>query len=136
MPPNDSIIESAISPILNILLGKADLRNEEYYDTELDKLEQYAEEVLLRLYDELKEKEMEIAEAKKRKQKSLSFEERKKARAVVHRLELAYSNLSDKVIHKKKRLFEEKDKEMKKLGKKLNTKVQKTCIARAWWVME
>lgn len=136
LPPNDSIIDSALSPLRNILLEKASLRNEEYYDAEFDKLEQYADEVLLRLYDELKAKEIEIAEAKKRKQRSLRFEERQKARTDIHKFELAYSNLSDKVAHEKKRLFEEKDKEMKKLEKKLNIKVQKTCIARAWWVLE
>lgn len=71
-----------------------------------------------------------------RKQRSLHFEERQKARTDIHKFELAYSNLSDKVAKEKKRLFEAKDKEMKKLEKKLNIKVQKTCIARAWWVLE
>lgn len=136
LPPDDSIIEAALSPIRDNLLDKASLRNEEYYDTELDKLEQYADEVLLRLYDELKEKEIEIAEAKRRKQKSSRFEERQKVRTDAHRLELAYSNLTDKIAQEKKRLFEEKDKEMRKLEKKLEIKVQKACVARAWWVME
>ena len=65
----------------------------------------------------------------------MRFEERQKARTDAHRLELAYSNLTDKIAQEKKRLFEEKDKEMKKLEKKLEIKFKKACVAKTWWVM-
>ena len=35
----------------------------------------------------------------------------------------------------KKRLFEEKDKEMKRLEKKLKLQVKQECVARACWEM-
>jgi hypothetical protein len=41
-----------------------------------------------------------------------------------------------KTRQEKKRLFEEKDREMKRLEKKLKLKVQKTRIATAWWEIE
>lgn len=134
--PDDDMIESALAEIEDNLSEKIGVRNEEYYDAELDKLELYTEEVLLRLYDEIKEKEAELNEAKKKKQRALSFEDRQDARKNIHKLELAYSHLADKIAAEKKRLFEEKDKEMKMLEKKLKLKVQKTCIAKAWWMME
>ncbi len=135
-PPPDSIIEDAISPFLDKLSEKISMKNEGYYDAEFDKLELYSEEVLMRLHDEFKEKESELNEAKRKKQRALSFEERQVARKEIHKLELSYSHLADKIAEEKKRLFEEKDREMKKLEKKLKLKVKKTCIARAWWEME
>jgi len=134
--PDESYIENILSQNVEELSGKVSLRNEEYYDAELDKLETYSEEVLMRLYDELKEKENELNEARKKKQKAMTFEDRQKARKDIHRLELAYSHLADKIAQEKKRLFEEKDREMKRLEKKLHLKIQKTCIATAWWKME
>lgn len=134
--PDESYIENILSQNVEELSGKVSLRNEEYYDAELDKLETYSEEVLMRLYDELKEKESELNEARKKKQKAMTFEDRQKARKDIHRLELAYSHLADKIAQEKKRLFEEKDREMKRLEKKLHLKIQKTCIATAWWKME
>ncbi|MBI4847961.1 MAG: DEAD/DEAH box helicase [Nitrospirae bacterium] len=134
--PDDDLIESALVEIGNNLSEKIGVRNEEYYDAELDKLELYAEEVLLRLYDELKEKEADLNEAKKKKQRALNFEERQDARKDIHKLEMSYSHLTDKIAQKKKQLFEEKDREMKGLEKKLKLKVQKTCIAKACYVME
>jgi ERCC4-related helicase len=135
-PPGNEIIESLFHELQNSLSEKIGIRNEEYYEAELDKLELYSEEVLMRLYDELKDREEELNEAKKRKQRALTFDERQKARKEIHKLELAYSHLADKIAQEKKRLFEEKDGEMKKLEKKLKLKVQKACIAKAWWEME
>lgn len=134
--PSDDIIKLSLSGIQNSLSEKISLRNEEYFDEELDKLETYSEEVLMRLYDELEKKEMEISEAKKKKQKAITFEDRQGARKNIHKLELAYSHLADKIAVEKKQLFEEKDKEMKKLEKKLKLKIQSACIAKAWWLMD
>ncbi len=134
--PDDELIESALAEIEDNLSGKIGVRNEEYYDAELDKLELYSDEVLLRLYNELKEKEAELNEAKKKKQRALNFEERQEARKNIHKLELGYSHLADKIAQEKKKLFEEKDREMKGLEKKLKLKVQKICVAKAVWFME
>ena len=43
------------------------MRTEEYFDSELDKLELYSEEVLMKLEDELREKEEELKSARKKK---------------------------------------------------------------------
>jgi hypothetical protein len=111
-------------------------RNEEYYDAELDKLELSSEEVLMSLQDELKNKEEELISARKKKQRALNFEERQEARKNIHKLELAYSHLADKIAGEKKLLFEEKDKEMKRLEKKSKLRLQITCIAKTFWVLE
>lgn len=134
--PNDSILEAEFLKIQNNLFKKISVRNEEYYDAELDRLEVYTEEMLMKFYDDLKKKEEEIAEAKKKKQRAMTFEDRQKSRKDIHKLEKEYSHLADKIAQEKKLLFEEKDKEMKKLEKKLKLKVQKECIAKAWWIME
>ncbi len=133
--PDDDLIESALAEIQNNLSEKIGVRNEEYYDAELDKLELYAEEVLLKLYNELKEKEAELSEAKRKKQRALNFEERQEARKNIHKFEMSYSHLADKIAQEKRQLFEEKDREMKGLEKKSKLKVQKTCIAKACWEM-
>ena len=46
------------------------MRNEEYYDRELDKLEIYSEEALLQIQDELKKIETEWKEAKRKRQRA------------------------------------------------------------------
>lgn len=134
--PDDNILETEFLKIQNNLLEKISVRNEEYYDVELDRLEVYTEEMLMQFYDDLKKKEEEITEAKKRKQRAVAFEDRQKARKDIHKLEKEYSRLADKIAQEKKRLFEEKDNEMKKLENKLKIKVLKSCIAKAWWKME
>lgn len=134
--PDENTLDAAMSGVLHSLAEKIGIKNEGYYDAEFDKLELYSEEVLMHLHDELKEKEKELDTAKKRKQRALSFEERQDARKNIHKLELAYSHLADKIAQEKRRLFEEKDKEMKRLEKKLKLGIQKTCIAKTVWVME
>ncbi|MBI5641046.1 MAG: DEAD/DEAH box helicase family protein [Nitrospirae bacterium] len=137
LPPLDEkLIDTSLSKTLRSLTQKIGERNEEYYDAELDRLEIYAEESLMRLQDELKKKGEELAEARKKKQKAETFDERQAIRKEIHKLELEYSRLSEKIAAENKRLFEEKDKEMKKLEKKLDLRIQKSCIARAYWVME
>jgi len=133
---DDNISEAELLKIQNNLLEKISVRNEEYYDAELDRLEVYAEEMLMQFYDDLKKKEEEITEAKKKKQRTVTFEDRQKARKDIHKLEKEYSRLADKIAHEKRRLFEEKDNEMKKLENNLKIKMQKSCIAKAWWKME
>lgn len=44
-------------------------------------------------------------------------------------------NLKEKMAFRTRRLFEEKEKEAKRLEKKLRLKVQRTCIARTVWEM-
>jgi hypothetical protein len=44
--------------------------------------------------------------------------------------------MMDKINLEKKRLFEEKDRELKNLEKKLKLKVEKEKIAQAFWRME
>jgi SNF2 family DNA or RNA helicase len=134
--PDDNMLEAELLKIQNNLLEKISVRNEEYYDAELDRLEVYAEEMLMKFYDDLKKKEEEITEAKKRKQRAMIFEDRQKSRKDIHKLEKEYSHLADKISMEKKRLFEEKDNEMKKLENKLKIKMLKSCIAKAWWKME
>ncbi len=46
------------------------------------------------------------------------------------------SSAEIKINLEKKRLFEEKDKELKNLEKKLKLKVEKEMIAQAFWRME
>lgn len=134
--PDERLMDTALTKPLRGLTQKIGERNEEYYDAELDRLEVYAEESLMRLQDELKKKGDELAEARKRKQRAETFDERQAVRKEIHKLEMEYSQLSDKIAAENKHLFEEKDKEMKKLEKKLNLRIEKTCIARAVWVME
>jgi len=69
-------------------------------------------------------------------QRAMTFEDRQKSRKDIHKLEKEYSHLADKISMEKKRLFEEKDNEMKKLENKLKIKMLKSCIAKAWWKME
>lgn len=134
--PDESFMEASLTDTLNGLSQKISEKNQEYYDTELDKLEIYIEEALMRLHDEFKKKEEELAKVQKRKQRAATFEERQVIRKEVHKIELAYSHLVDKIVLEKKRLFEEKEKEIKKFEKKLELKIQKTCVAKALWVME
>ena len=134
--PDDNILKAELLKIQNNLLEKISVRNEEYYDFELDKLEVYAEEMLMKFYDDLKKKEEEITEAKKRKQRAITFEDRQKARKDIHKLEKEYSRLADKIANEKRRIFEEKDKEMKQLEGKLKLRIQKSCVAKALWKME
>lgn len=133
---DEQLMDTALAKTLRGLSQKIGERNEEYYDAELDRLDVYAEESLMKLQDELKKQREELAEARQRKQKAETFDERQSMRKEIHKLELAYSQLSDKIAAENKRLFEEKDKEMKTLEKKLNLRIQKTCIAKALWVME
>lgn len=134
--PEERLIDTTLAKILRGLTQKIGERNEKYYDAELDRFEVYAEESLLKLRDELKKKDEELAETRKRKQKVETFDERQAIRKEIHKLELDYSKLSEKIAAENKRLFEEKDKEMKKLEKKLNLRVQKSCIATTIWHME
>lgn len=89
----------------------------------------------MELTDELRKKEAELGDAKKRKLRVQSFEDKSKARKEILNLEKECSNITEKLAHEKRRLFEEKEKEAKRLEKKLNLKVQRTCIARAVWEM-
>ena len=65
--PDDNTLEAAMAGVLKKLAEKISIRNEEYYDAEFDKLELYAEETLMRMHDELKEKEDELAAAKRKR---------------------------------------------------------------------
>jgi len=134
--PDEDIVESALTGALHSLSQKVSEKNQKYYDAELDRLEVYIEEALMRLHDEFKKKEEDLARVQKRKQRAATFEERQTIRKEVHKIELAYSQLVDKIVLEKKRLFEEKEKEIKKFEKKLELKIQKTCVAKALWMME
>ncbi|MDO8445925.1 MAG: SNF2-related protein [Deltaproteobacteria bacterium] len=134
LPPED-MFEQALSEIQQALEEKIGMRNEEYYESELDKLDLYSDEVLMEMSDELKKKEAEIGDAKKRKLRTQSFEDKSKARKEILNLERECSNITEKLAQEKRRLFEEKEKEAKRLEKKLKLKVQRTCVARAVWEM-
>jgi adenine-specific DNA-methyltransferase len=135
MPPAD-LADSTLRTFTDELLKEIGLRNEDYFEREMDKLETYSEEAVLKMQDELKKLEDAWKEAKKKRQKSLSFEERMAARKEVQRLEQEYSKMVDKIAVEKKKLFEEKDQELKSLEKKLKIKVERELIAQALWRME
>ena len=109
------------------------LRNEEYYDRELDKLETYSEEALFQLQDELKQVENEGKEAKRKRQRAGTFDERNAARREVHRLEQEFSRVADRIAREKKQLFQEKEQAMEELEKQLKLKVTKSLVATAVW---
>ena len=111
------------------------LRNEEYYDRELDKLETYSEEALLQLQDELKRVEDGWKEAKRKRQRAGTFAERTAARQEVHRLEQEFSRMADRIAQEKKRLFQEKDLAMGELEKRLRLKGKRELVAIAAWRM-
>lgn len=134
-PPGELINESS-KVVEEELMKEIGVRNEEYYEREMDKLELYSEEAVLKMQDDLKKIEDTWKEAKGKRQRSLSFEERMFARKEVQRLEHEYSKMADKIAIEKKRLFEEKDKELKSLEKKLKIKVKKESVAQAYWRME
>ncbi|MFQ5901263.1 MAG: SNF2-related protein [Thermodesulfobacteriota bacterium] len=134
IPPDDTI-KSTLTKVCENLKNRIEMRNEEYYEKELDKLDSYSEEVLMKLHDDIKKKEDELEIAKRKKQRAMTFEERQDVRKEIHKLEREYSRLVDKVAVEKKRLFKEKDREIKRLEKKLKLKTQVTCIARALWRM-
>lgn len=135
MPPDD-LADSTLRTFTDELLKEIGLRNEDYFEREMDKLDIYSEEAVLKMQDELKKLEDAWKEAKKKRQKSLSFEERMAARKEVQRLEQEYSKMVDKIAVEKKKLFEEKNKELKSLENKLNIKVERELIAQALWRME
>jgi hypothetical protein len=134
--PPAELMESALKSVIDDLLKEIGLRNEDYFEREMDKLETYSEEAVLKMQDDLKKIEDAWKEAKKKRQKSLSFEDRMAARKEVQRLEQEYSKMVDKIAVEKKKLFEEKDQELKSLEKKLKIKVERELIARAVWRME
>jgi SNF2 family DNA or RNA helicase len=134
--PSDDIKEVALSEVLSILSKRIALKNQEYYDNEIDKFELYSEEVLMKLYNEFKEKDAELAEMKKLKQKATSFEEKKSIRDKIYKLEQACSHITDKIAKERKLLLERKGAEMKRLEKKLQLKIIKKCIAQTLWKME
>ena len=135
MPPAE-LADSTLRTFTDELLKEIGLRNEDYFEREMDKLDIYSEEAVLKMQDELKKFEDAWKEAKKKRQKSLSFEERMAARKEVQRLEQEYSKMVDKIAVEKKKLFEEKDQELKSLEKKLKIKVERELIAQALWRME
>jgi hypothetical protein len=109
------------------------LRNEEYYDRELDKLETYSEKALLQLQDELRRVEDDWKEAKRKRQRAGTFAERTAARQEVHHLEQEFSRVADRIAQEKKRLFQEKDRAMGELEKQLKLKVTRSLVATAAW---
>ncbi len=111
------------------------LRNEEYYDRELDKLETYSEEALLQLQDELRRVEDDWKEAKRKRQRAGTFAERTAARQEVHRLEQEFSRMADQIAQEKKRLFQEKEQAMGELEKRLRLRGKRELIAVAVWRM-
>lgn len=129
-------MKTTLKTVEEELLKEIGLRNEEYYEREMDKLELYSEEAVLKMQDDLKKIEDAWKEAKSKRQRSLSFEDRMSARKEVQRLEHEYSKMADKIAIEKKRLFEEKDRELKNLEKKLKVKVEKELIAQAYWRMD
>lgn len=133
--PPEEVVEQALLEIEKTLEDKIGMRNEDYYESELDKLDLYSDEVLMEFSDELRKKEAELAEAKKRKLRAQGFEEKKKAREDILKLEKECGNITEKLAHEKRRLFEEKEKEGKRLEKKLKLKVQRACVARGVWEM-
>ncbi|MBZ0157215.1 MAG: hypothetical protein K8I29_13520 [Alphaproteobacteria bacterium] len=58
------------------------------------------------------------------------------ARKEVQRLEQEYSKMTDRIAAEKKRLFQEKDRELRELEKRLKLKVEREMIAQAAWRME
>jgi adenine-specific DNA-methyltransferase len=133
--PSPALVEGALIQAIDDLLKEIGMRNEDYYEREMDKLETYSEEAVLKMHDDLTKLEDTWKEAKKKRQKSLSFEDRMSARKEVQRLEQEYSKMVDKIGSEKKKLFEEKDHELKSLEKKLKIKVEKELIAQAMWRM-
>jgi hypothetical protein len=74
----------------------------------MDKLEVYSEEAVLKMQDDLKKLEDAWKEAKRKRQKSLSFEERMAARKEVQRLEQEYSKMVDKISVKRRSCLRKK----------------------------
>lgn len=134
--PPDELVNEPLKAVEDEIMKEIGVRNEEYYEREMDKLELYSEEAVLKMQDDLKKIEDAWKEAKSKRQRSLSFEERMSARKEVQRLEHEYSKMADKIAMEKKRLFEEKDRELKNLEKKLKIRVEKELIAQAYWRME
>jgi len=134
--PDQELIDRTLKTIVESLLEEIGIRNEEYFEREMDKLEMYSEEAVLKMEDDLKKIENAWKEAKRNRQRALSFEERMAARKEVQRLEQEYSKMVDKIAFEKKRLFEEKDRELKKLEKKLKIKVHRELLAQACWRLE
>ncbi|MBI4228423.1 MAG: SWF/SNF helicase family protein, partial [Deltaproteobacteria bacterium] len=134
--PSKELINEPLKTVEDELMKKIGVRNEEYYEREMDKLELYSEEAVLKMQDDLKKIEDAWKEAKSKRQRSLSFEERMSARKEVQRLEHEYSKMADKIAIEKKLLFEEKNNELKNLEKKLKVKAEKKLVAQANWRME
>lgn len=134
--PPQELINSSLKSIEDKLAKEIGLRNEEYYEKELDILETYSEEAVLKMQDDLYKIEDNWREVKKKRQRGLSFDERMAAREEARKLELEYSRMLDKIGVEKKRLFEEKHRNLKELDKKLQLKIEKEKIAQAFWKME
>ena len=134
-PPPDELIHSSFAESEQILEKEIGHRNEEYYDRELDKLDLFSEEALMKMQDDLRRKEEEYREAKRKRQRALSFEERQQARKEINKLEQEYSHLADKIAEEKKKLFEEKNEAIKRLEKKLKLRVDRKIVCTAFWEM-
>lgn len=134
--PSEEMINDVLKGFEEDLHNEIGIRNEEYFENEMDKLEIYSEEAVFKMQDDLKKIEDAWKDAKRKRQKASSFDERMIARKEVQRLEQEYSRIVDKIANEKKRLFEDKDKELKELEKKLKLKVLKEVISQARWRME
>ena len=133
--PPDELIHVSFTEAQQILEKEIGHRNEEYYERELDKLDLFSEEALMKMQDDLKRKEEEYREAKRRRQRALSFEERQQARKEINKIEQEYSHLADRIAEEKKKLFEEKKEAIKTLETKLKLKIDGKTVCSAFWEM-
>ncbi|MCX7805345.1 MAG: hypothetical protein N3A38_09175, partial [Planctomycetota bacterium] len=129
-PPLSTAIKSAEAAALDAIRR----RNEDCYDTEMNKLENYAMEALAADEKALAGIEKEWEAARRARDSTPDFARRKEIRREIHRLELEYARLRDRISRRRAELFEEKGKRMSVLDKRLETaSVSRKLIAAVRW---
>lgn len=111
-------------------------RNFQYVESELDKLDQYRNEVIMQLEKERDDIKRQWEEARRQQQRAKTFQERMQCREEAFQLERQYQAKANEVSERTGELFEEQQQEYNRLKAKAELQVDRSLIGIAHWVLK
>jgi len=128
-----NLVEKRLAQVQKELEQELNIKNEQYYEQERDKLDTFTEESLMQIEDEIKKIRANLQKLRKSKDSAETYEERMRIREEIDKLDRELQKKLMKSNEENLKLMKERDKILKSLSEGLKLKVDKNLIAVAKW---
>ena len=128
-----NLAERKLAQVQKELEEELNIKNEEYYEQERDKLDTFTEESLMQIEDEIKKIRNNLKKLRKSRHSAETYEERMKIREEIDKLDRELQRKLIKSNEENLKLMKERDKILKSLSGGLKLKVDKKLVAIARW---